>query len=187
MCAEQLMINWCNAAWNGKHMLAKQVSSFLRNIRQARFNANCPDIFHNIHEVSGIVHDGIVKWKHFLRYWPFVWGIHPSPVNSPHKGQWHGALMFSLICPRINGWVNNRDVGDLRCHCTHYDITTILCRLESQPWIRWWLGNVRQAITWPCWCHRFCQKWQLRVCKWNFRVCKIPILMKIPMKIKEFG
>ena len=21
-----------------------------------------------------------------------------SPVNSPHKGQWHGALMFSLIC-----------------------------------------------------------------------------------------
>ena len=20
-----------------------------------------------------------------LRYWPFVWGIHRSPVNSPHK------------------------------------------------------------------------------------------------------
>ena len=25
-------------------------------------------------------------------------GIHRSPVNSPHKGQWRGALMFSLIC-----------------------------------------------------------------------------------------
>ena len=40
-------------------------------------------------------------------------GIHQSPVNSPHKGQWRGALMFSLICARINGWVNNREAGDL--------------------------------------------------------------------------
>ena len=30
-------------------------------------------------------HDGIIKWKHFPRYWPFVWGIHRSPVNSPYK------------------------------------------------------------------------------------------------------
>ena len=22
------------------------------------------------------IHDDIIKWKHFLRYWPFVWGIH---------------------------------------------------------------------------------------------------------------
>ena len=43
-------------------------------------------------------HDDVIKWKHFLRYWPFVRGIHRSPVNSPHKGQWRGALMFSLIC-----------------------------------------------------------------------------------------
>ena len=32
-------------------------------------------------------HDDIIKWKHFPRYWPFVRGIHQSPVNSPHKGQ----------------------------------------------------------------------------------------------------
>ena len=23
----------------------------------------------------------VIKWKHFQRYWPFVWGIHRSPVN----------------------------------------------------------------------------------------------------------
>ena len=34
-------------------------------------------------------------------------GIHRSPVNSPHKGQWRGALVFTLICARINGWINN--------------------------------------------------------------------------------
>ena len=43
-------------------------------------------------------HDDVIKWKHFPRYWPFVRGIHRSPVNSPHKGQWRGALLFSLIC-----------------------------------------------------------------------------------------
>ena len=32
-------------------------------------------------------HDDVIKWKHFPRYWPFVRGIHRSPVNSPHKGQ----------------------------------------------------------------------------------------------------
>ena len=43
-------------------------------------------------------HDDVIKWKHFPRYWPFVRGIHRSPVNSPHKGQWRGDLVFSLIC-----------------------------------------------------------------------------------------
>ena len=38
-------------------------------------------------------HGDVIKWKHFPRYWPFVWGIHRSPVNSPYKGQWHGALI----------------------------------------------------------------------------------------------
>ena len=40
-------------------------------------------------------------WRHqmetFTRYWPFVRVIHRSPVDSTHKGQWHGALMF-FIC-----------------------------------------------------------------------------------------
>ena len=44
------------------------------------------------------IHDDVIKWKHFPRYWPFMRGIHRSPANSPHKGQWRGALMFSLIC-----------------------------------------------------------------------------------------
>ena len=71
-------------------------------------------------------HDDVIKWKYFPRYWPFVRGIQRSPVNSPHKGQWRGALMFSSICPRINGWVNNREAGDLRRHRGHYDGSVML-------------------------------------------------------------
>ena len=33
--------------------------------------------------------------------------------------------MFSLICAWINGWVNNREVGDLRCHRAHHDVTVM--------------------------------------------------------------
>ena len=64
-------------------------------------------------------HDDVIKWKHFPRYWPFVRGIHRSPVNSTHKGQWRGALMFSLICAWINGWINTCEAGDLRRHRAH--------------------------------------------------------------------
>ena len=71
---------------------------------------------------SDKAHDDVIKWKHFPRYWPFVRGIHRSPVNSPHKGQWRGALMFYLICAWINVWVNIREAGDLRRHRAHYDV-----------------------------------------------------------------
>ena len=67
-------------------------------------------------------HDDVIKLKHLPRYWPFVQGIHRWPVNSPHKGQWRGALMFSLICAWLNGWVNNREAGDLWCHRAHYGV-----------------------------------------------------------------
>ena len=54
------------------------------------------------------VYDDNMKWTHFPRYWPFMRGIHRSPVNSPHKGQWHGALMFTLICA-----LNTRSIKEL--------------------------------------------------------------------------
>ena len=44
-------------------------------------------------------HDDVIKWKHFPRSWPFVRGIHRSPMNFPHKSQWRGALIFFLSVP----------------------------------------------------------------------------------------
>ena len=74
---------------------------------------------------SFLPHDDVIKWKHFPRYWLFVRGIHRSPVNSTHKGQWRGALMFTLICSWMNGWVNNRVAGDLRRYRAHHDVTVM--------------------------------------------------------------
>ena len=74
-------------------------------------------------------HDDVIKWKHFPRNWPFVREIHRSPVNFPHKGHWRGALMFSLIYAWINDWVNNREAGDLRRQCGHYDVIVMIQRI----------------------------------------------------------
>ena len=56
--------------------------------------------------IPNLHHDGVIERKHFPRNWPSVRGIHRSPVNSPRKGQWRWALIFSLICARTNSWVN---------------------------------------------------------------------------------
>ena len=86
----------------------------------------------------------------FFQFWPifvsekrrFTWWRHQVETFSallalcaenslvtgefPHKGQWRGALVLSLICAWINGWVNNREAGDLRHHCAHFDVTVMI-------------------------------------------------------------
>ena len=101
-------------------------------------------------------HDDVIKWKHFPRNWPFVRGIHRSPVNSSHKGQWRGALMFSLINVWRNDWENNREAGDLRRHRAHF---RPLWRRRNAN-INWtlipaWISmfihyKVWDGITYPC-------------------------------------
>ena len=62
----------------------------------------------------------------------FCMGNSPVTGEFPHKGQWSGALMFSLICTWINGWVSNCETGEtpsrsIWCHC--YEISQVLpCR-----------------------------------------------------------
>ena len=75
------------------------------------------------------VHSYVIKWKHFPCYWPFVRGIHLSPLSSRHRGQWCRALIYSLIPVWANSWANNRDARDLRCLLAYYDIIVML------PWI----------------------------------------------------
>ena len=65
-------------------------------------------------------------------------GNSPVPVNSPHKGQWRGALMSSFICIWINDWVNNREASDLRRQRGHYDVNVMVALFVS--WSRpWWV------------------------------------------------
>ena len=75
------------------------------------------------------LHDDVIKSKHFPRYLTFVRGIHRSP--HPHKGQWRGALKSFLTCVWINGWVNNREAGDLRRYHAHNNVI-VMIRLKAK-------------------------------------------------------
>ena len=68
---------------------------------------------------------------HYI-YWCFIGKlsvvnlIHQSHVDSPHKGQCRGALIFSLKSASTNGWTDNRGAGDLRRHRIHYHATFVV-------------------------------------------------------------
>ena len=91
--------------------------------------------------------DDVIKWKHFSRYWPFVQGIHGSPVNLPSQGPVR-QNMFSLICVWTKGWVNIRDAGDLRRHRAHYDVVVIG---HSHKWSAFRFSVIRCAVDSPAW------------------------------------
>ena len=80
------------------------------------------------------------RWRHqvetFSALLAICVGNSPVYVNFPHNGQWRGALMFSLICARINSWVNNRKAGDLRRHRGHYDVI-VICIYQRHVYEQW--------------------------------------------------
>ena len=108
-------------------------------------------------------------WRHQMETFSTLLAIcagnSPDPVNSPHKGQWRGALVFTLICARINGWVNNCKAGDLRRNRAHYDVIVIVgmgsCRcviLGTQTTS----NTAWQIEIWMCWYSiRYMKQWKM--------------------------
>ena len=71
-----------------------------------------------------------------------------SPVKSLHKGQQRRALMCSLICAWIKGWVNNREAVNLRRHSAYYDAIVMIDVNSVHGFYRvfiysdWWCSNL---------------------------------------------
>ena len=81
-------------------------------------------------------HDSLITWwRHQMETFSALLAIcagnSPVTVNSLHKGQWRGALMFSLICAWMNGSVNSREADDLRRPRPHCDVTVMSCGLDE--------------------------------------------------------
>ena len=87
----------------------------------------------------------------------FARGVHRSPVDSPHKCQWHRALMSTLLCAWSNGWANNQDTSDLNIHHAHYVSTGMIflhIPLKQWPYISWKsiIDEIIASETWfPNW------------------------------------
>ena len=128
--AENICWSWCYPRVYIKHIICSIVIIIIAIIKTSRSFCQrrwCIFLLHfSLFQPQGhLTMMASSNEKHFPRYWPFVRGIHRSPVNSPHKGQWRRALTFSLICAWINGWINNGEAGDLRRHRAHYDVSVM--------------------------------------------------------------
>ena len=91
-------------------------------------------------------------WRHqmetFSALLAFVRSTQRSPVNSPHKSQWRGSLMFSLICVRMKGRVKTHEADDLGRHCAHHDVIVMwvdqltgMAQAFSQNEVHIWYGH----------------------------------------------
>ena len=94
-------------------------------------------------------------WRHqmetFPLNWPFVRGIHRSPVNSPHKGQWRGALMFFFdlrLYKRLSkqswGWWFETLPSPLWRHCNENKI--LRCNYSSLFYLKWWFSGTSNTV-----------------------------------------
>ena len=54
--------------------------------------------------------------------------------NSPVPGEF--PAQRPVIAVWINGWVNNREAGDLRRYCAHYDVTVMIIWYNTGFWCR---------------------------------------------------
>ena len=111
----------------------------------------------NVSEVlwQWIIQTKLAWWRHQMETFSASLALHEGnplvTVDSLHKGQWQ-ALMFSFIYAWTNAWANNRNAGDLRRHCAHYDINIMGAAAQTAgptliPW-SWWCQNCRD------WRHR---------------------------------
>ena len=109
----------------------KTVSIFRRELI-AHFRKHCePSVRYPAKFWSGYTQT-FAWWRHQMETFSTLLAI--CAGNSPHKGQWRGALMFSLICARINGWVNNGEAGDLRRNRAHYDVIVMEMPHQFEIW-----------------------------------------------------
>ena len=111
-------------------------------------------------------HDDVIEWKHFSRYWPFVRGTDRSPVNSPHKGQWRGALVFSMICSWINSWVKKSRGCWLWRHCNGGIANCLLAdaahHYPAHPW---------KCVTYQCIAKCACDMFEMYTLKITWVKC----------------
>ena len=78
-------------------------------------------------------------WRHQMETFSALLALCEGkpPADSPHKGQWRRAWMFSFICAWTNAWANNWDAGDLRRHCAHCDVTVMNFLNRISIWTEW--------------------------------------------------
>ena len=91
-------------------------------VQRFQFQWSLFPMINNMPIFDHIMDWGRTWWRHQMETFSALLAI---CAGNSYKGQWCGALMFSLICVWINGLVNNRETGDLRRYRARYDVTVM--------------------------------------------------------------
>ena len=84
--------------WWRHHVRLPHCTQYRAMINRATTRSNCIRNY--------MCHDDVI---HFPRYWPFVGGIHRSPMNSPHEG--HLAHVYVFFDLRLNKRLRKQSWG----------------------------------------------------------------------------
>ena len=140
-------INWFCDSWNWARTV--QAETLVRSL-----SSTYRITLHRYSKIT-FIHTWAKWWRHQMKTFYALLAIgegNPrSPADSPHKGQWRGALMLSLICAWTNGWANDQDAGDMRRHRAHYDVT--VTKMTATPQIMTLITDrisLVQIIAWRC-------------------------------------
>ena len=102
------------------------------------FSLKCVQIIHVLPGTSAGIF--IAWWRHQMETFSALLAIcagnSPVPGEFPSQRPVMRSLMFSLICVRINDWVNNREAGDLRRYRAHNDVIVMEDRTQQIKVIR---------------------------------------------------
>ena len=113
-------------------------------------------------------------WRHQMETFSALLALYAgnSSVTGefPHKGQWRGVSMFSLICSWINARVNNREAGDLRRHRAHYDVIVMLVAVTIH--VSAYYSFNKNVLEW--------KKNKIHYCHWS------GVYLLIEMHLQEF-
>ena len=129
-----------NDVWNYKYLV--------EIIAMITKDGNLNSVSHHSNVQMCMGNDIVPWWRHQMEPYPVLLALcegNPPVIGGfPHKGQWRGASMFSLICTRTYSWAYNRVVGDLRRHRAHYGITLLMNPQRN---------GIYHVIYWMEWCY----------------------------------
>ena len=71
--------------WHSSKSKFTRDNSVINHWNYLKFHSNFPGA-NELNDRIMQLHDDVIKWNHFPRYWPLVRGIQWSPADSPLKG-----------------------------------------------------------------------------------------------------
>ena len=97
-----------------------------------------------------LIHDDVIKWKHFPRYTGPLCGEFTGPRWIPLTKASDAELWcFLWSALGINGWINTRDAGDLRHDRAHCDVIVMINpKFTSQNKLEALRVRVRVRVVW---------------------------------------